>query len=281
MSGHAAPIPDVIVRNPVLKALLHVVFGGSAAGSLRQVLSEDRRAEKVACLQDDLSFGPFGQDDGAARIQWVEEVFGIEWEDIVIPTSSFLTLSCSSDVMPIVWISRRDAREYAGFLWWLSHLGDAPCSIVDVTDLTSNDYPERLVVSSSSLPAPEMRKLLGREAPLLDTDRTRYREQWQKLTTENAPLRVIDQPGSLVSAPLDYLDPVLLACATADWRKMARIIGEALRHFSEQDLHQAGDLFLAARTIELAEVGKLEWRGDLYAGLHHCEVRLPPDRQPG
>jgi len=269
-----------LMGNPVPKASLHVVFGGSAAGSLRQVLSEDRRTEKVACLQDDLSFGPFGQDDGAARIQWVEDVLGIGWEDIVVPTASFLALSCSSNVMPIVWISRHDAREYAGFLWWLSQLGDAPCSIVDVTDLESNDDPGRPVVSSSALPASEMRKLLGREALLLNVDRTRYREQWQKLTTENGPLRVIDQHGALVSAPLDYLDPVLLACATTDWRKMARIVGEALRHFSDQDLRQAGDLFLAARVIDLAEAGRLEWRGDLYAGLHQCELRLPPDADP-
>ena len=260
--------------------LLHIVFGESAAATLRQALADDGRADQIACLRDDFSRGPIAQGDAADRPQWAEDELGVtNWDDIFADTPYFLERSCASGVIPVAWISRRDARNYAGFLWWLSHLGDAPCSIIDVTDLTS-DVDTRLVVSPSSLSLPEMRGLLGREMPLTKTDRVRYQAQWQKLTAENAPLRVVDQHGSLLSAPIDHFDPILLDCAEAEWRKMAWIVGGALMHFWDDGLSQSGDILLRARLWDLAEAGKLEWRGDLYAGMMDCELRLPADRSP-
>jgi hypothetical protein len=32
--------------------------------------------------------------------------------------------------------------EYAGFLDWLWRLGDAPCEVVDLTDVTVSYFPE-------------------------------------------------------------------------------------------------------------------------------------------
>ncbi|WP_267433043.1 hypothetical protein [Sphingomonas sp. GM_Shp_1] len=68
-------------------------------------------------------------------------------------TVPFLEASCSNGVLPVAWISRRDARSYASFLWWLSHLGDAPCKIIDVTDLMVSGDETNTVLRPAISPA--------------------------------------------------------------------------------------------------------------------------------
>jgi hypothetical protein len=78
----------------------------------------------------------------------------------------------------------------------------------------------------------------------------------------------------LVSAPISAFDPLLLSCASRNWQKAARIVGEALAKDMEDGLLQTGDLLLIARLRALVETGLLESRGDLL-DIHRCELRLP------
>lgn len=253
------------------KPSCHVIFGSSGAGTLKQLLWQKGRAEQVVCPLDDFSFGPIANDD-AARTMWVEEELGFsDWGSVVVGTPIFLRTSCAADISPIVWISRRDARSYAGFLWWLSVLGDAPCSVIDITDMVIDDRP---VASLSQLSVEAMAPLLDTEIPLTSADRRNYQEIWHLLKSENAPLRIIGHSGALESAPITHFDSFLIAGATTTWRKMARIVGEALAMSWDGDLHQVGDHVLFGRLGALAESGVLEWRGDL-SSMQRCELRLP------
>jgi len=87
-------------------------------------------------------------------------------------------------------------------------------------------------------------------------------------------LRVLGADGALTSVPLDHFDADLLRHATAEWQKMALIVGTVLREFADNGLYQAGDIVLHARLADLAEAGVLEWRGDL-DHMTACELRLP------
>ena len=261
------------------KPVLHVLFGPSAEGSLRDGLAAAGRQDQVVCLYDDLSFGPINPPDADARIEWIEEELGYtEWDDVTAATRPFLVASLSPDIRPVAWFSRRDAHLYTGFLWWLWQLGDAPCDVIDVTELMvvhsgkdGKPRPPHLAVSPSLLLPDEMSNLLDRAAPLSPATRRHYRDLWERLTIENAPLRVLDEAG-LVSAPITFFDSLILSCATPTWLKMARVVGDALARSWEGDLHQTGDLVLAARVRALAKAGTLEWRGDL-SSMHKCEVR--------
>ena len=69
------------------------------------------------------------------------------------------------------------------------------------------------------------------------------------------------------------LDEALMAEASPQWRKVARLVGGAMSH---QLTRIAGipDLFYAQRVRHLVESGLLESRGDLrYMGF--SEVRIP------
>ena len=117
-------------------------------------------------------------------------------------------------------------------------------------------------------------KLWDLAEPLQQATRGRYRDLWQQLRTENAPLRVTDG-DKLVSAPISTFDRRLMSYVTNDWQKTARVVGMALASQMDDDLIQAGDIFLAARIDAIVESGGLEIQGKSALEMHDSLVRLP------
>jgi Protein of unknown function/Domain of unknown function (DUF1835) len=240
----------------------HVMFSTSAAGTLREALLMAQRPDEVLCLLDNFSFGPIATEKVEDRIHWVEQVLGCtEWEEFS-DSSDFLAAFEAPIVSVTVWMSRHESLIYAGFLWWLSHVGDLPVSIIEVDELTTMN-------------AEGMVDLLDCATHLKPKDRARYQGRWQQLKIENAPLRVADGEH-LVSAPIEHFDDNLLSYATHEWQKMSRIVGYKLAEFLDTRLHQTCDLVLGARLADLAVAGRLAWRGDL-THMGRCELRLPPN----
>jgi hypothetical protein len=237
------------------------MFSPSAAGSLKQALLTAERPDNVLCLFDNFSFGPIATDDAEARVRWVEEELGYpEWQDVTDSAAAFLAAFGAPLTNVTAWVSRRETLIFAGFLWWLSHIEDMPISIIEVAELSVMN-PANMV------------ECLDRSVPLSTDKRHFYQARWEQLKIENAPLRVIDGED-LVSAQLDHFDDTLLSHAAPEWKKMARIVGATLAEFYDSGVYQVGDLVLGARLADLAESGRLEWRGDL-THMQRCELRLP------
>jgi hypothetical protein len=260
---------------------VHIVFGESAGGSLRQALRSMKRKDRVLALNDDLSLGPIDPAEPRARRAWIAEELGYKvGEALVARVEGFWENALAPAQRWIVWTSRRSARDYTGFLEWLWRLGDQPCDIVDLTDTR---FPDRcaegpagylsLVISPGILSPDQIvaMGLVDRAQPLAPAPRARYRDIWSRLRTENAPLRVISETG-LSSAPITFYDEELLSYAVRHWRKVARIVGEALT--SQEEFSRCGDLLLAARMRALANAGRLEARGNPLK-MRFSEVRLP------
>ena len=242
------------------KPRCHVMFSTSAADTLREALLTVMRPDVVICPFDNFSYGPIATDQAADRVQWIEQVLGGRgWEELS-DNSDFLAAVADSTGSVTAWFSRRESLIYAGFLWWLSHVGERPISIIEVDELTIMN-------------ADGMVDLLDCATPLGASDRARYQARWQQLKIENAPLRVTNGEH-LVSAPIEYFDDKLLSYATQEWQKMSRIVGYTLAEFLDTRLFQPCDLVLGARLVNLAHAGRLEWRGDL-THMGRCELRLP------
>jgi len=171
-----------------------------------------------------------------------------------------LSASMEASKPPIAWISPDSAHSAAGFLWWLSHMADKECQILDVPRLSLLD-PE------------SMTEYLDKAEPLSAERRARSLGLWLQLQAENAPLRILGDAG-LMSAPLEHFDAALFKHATLEWQKMARIVAGVLGDFFLNGIYQTSDLVLGARLADLAEAGILEWRGDL-GHMAGCEMRLP------
>jgi len=259
---------------------VHIVVGDSAGGVLGQALRSMRRGDRVLALDDDLSIGPIDPADPRARAAWMARELGYDIDDAYVTrVGRFWAEALAPAERRIAWMSRRSTRDYSGLLEWLWRLGDAACAIVDLTELR---LPERcaegpasylsLVLSLGYLNPDQIEAmgLIDRAEPLSPAGRARYRDVWARLRAENAPLRVISETG-LSSAPITFYDEELLSYATPAWRKVARVVGESLAN--QREFAQCGDLFLAARVRALAEVGRLEARGNPLK-MRFSEVRL-------
>ena len=262
-------------------SVLHVVVGESAGGALRQALRTMNRDDRVAALVDDLTFGPINPAEPGARVAWAAQELGFGKSEMDIAR---LEKSWTAALAPaerrVAWMSRRSGSDYAGFLEFLWRLGDEPCEVVDLTDVR---FPERcaegpagylsLVISLGVMNPDEIvaMGLIERAEPLGAAARSRYRGLWRGLRAENAPVRVVSESG-LASAPITFYDDELLSYAVPQWRKVARIVGEALTN--QNGFFRCGDMLLAARVRALANAGRLEVRGNPLK-IRFSEVRLP------
>jgi hypothetical protein len=203
------------------------------------------------------------------------------WDGIARDSKTFWREALSRDPRKIVWLTRRSAMEYAGFLEWLWRMGDAPCEVVDLSEVMISRRPEHgpprppMLAKSLGMLNPDRisrDKLWDLAEPLQQTTRRRYRDLWQRLRSENAPLRVIAD-GELVSAPISFFDTQLMSYVTNDWQRVARVIGQTL--VAEMDVVQVGDIVLAARVSAMAQSGLLEIQGKSALEMHNSLVRLP------
>ncbi|HWK46203.1 MAG TPA: DUF3658 domain-containing protein [Stellaceae bacterium] len=262
---------------------LHIVFDPSAADRLRDALKQSGRDDRVIALSDDLSFGPINPYDEDTRARWVREEFAsTEWDEIGSEARAFWATALLGDADRTVWLSRRSTREYAAFLEFVWRLGEAPCRLVDITDLTlvrdwdGAQRPPRLVAGLDCVPGSQIVELglLDRARDFATEQREAYRGVWQKLREENAPLRVVLAALEMISAPLSYFDQDLLSCAKHKWVKSARIVGDTMELYRSDARGQMSSMVLIPRFQALVDAGLLEGQGDL-SRIRFSEVRLP------
>jgi hypothetical protein len=261
----------------------HFVFSPSGAANLAEALEQAGRDDQVVTFFDDLSFGPINPPDSTSRVKWVENELGrAGWDEMTTESERGWQKALSPDARRVAWLTRRSAMEYAGFLEWSWRLGDARCEVVDLTEVKISHRPEhgpprppRLALSLGMLHHDRIRndELWDLAEPLQTNARGRYRDLWQQLRSENAPLRVI-AGDKLVSAPISFFDSLLMSYVTDNWQKVSRVVGSAMASQMDDWIIQSGDMFLAARINALAESGRLEIRGKSALEILSSEVRL-------
>ena len=262
---------------------LHIVFTPSGAGSLSQALANAGRDDQVISSFDHLGFGPINPLDLSLRSKWVENELGwTGWDRIARDSEQFWREALVPGHRKVAWLSRRSAMEYAGFLEWLWRMGDTPCEVVDLSEVKISRGPEHspspppvLAMSLGILPSDIIcrDKLWDLAGPLPPAARESYRDLWQELRSENAPLRVIDG-DRLVSAPISFFDTRLMSYVTNDWQKVAMVIGKTLAAEMDDEVLQVGDIVLAARIDALVKSGRLEMQGKSALEMHKSLVRL-------
>jgi hypothetical protein len=258
------------------KPPLHAVFGMCAAASLRQALAQLGRDERVIGFPDDLSCGPINPPSAELRAAWVEEELGTDWDDVSEMAEQFWAEATSPSVLPTAWVSRRCAQEYTAFLEFLERIDDAAFRVVDLTDVEfawSSRRPPSPAFAFGIVTPKQMIEagLIERQRELSGAELRARRATWRHLKSENAPLRIVTRTG-LVSAPITYFDDFVLSCVADQWRKGARVVGEALGRMIDEPFCQTGDLVLWARVRALVDAGRVESQGDL-SSMRHSEVR--------
>jgi hypothetical protein len=263
------------------QSILHIAPGMSAAGSMRMATKMDGRDDEVIGLPDSLSFGPIEYSESKTRSAWVEDVLGYKWHDVIEESEQFWSRVLTTERPRVLWYSRSSAMEYTAFLECVWRLGDAPYSVIDITDVPivyrnnrRETLPPRPGACVSLITHEVMldNELLDKATPITAKQKASYRGLWSRLRAENAPFRVVDAKG-IHSAPLTFFDDLVRSCVTEVWQKSARVVGEALSKDWESGYHQVGDLVLFARLRELVELGAVESEGDI-SDMRQSKVRI-------
>jgi len=265
----------------IMTPMLHIVFGESAAGTLRLALRQANRDDEVLSFNDDLSFGPINPAVPSARAAWAKaELYFTDAALAVLDDTPDFWQTVRGAQKRVIWVSRRAAVEFCGFLEFVSQMGTQSYEVIDLTgaEIPSRTHDggsaNRAFFRLAELSSDELREnaLWDRAVPLSAEERQQYERSWQRLRRENAPFRVMEG-GAVVSASIEVYDDMLLSCLTTDWCRAARIIGEAMARSSGDPFGQAGDLVLFGRLRKLIDAGKFDARGNL-ATLRGSEVRL-------
>jgi len=262
---------------------LHIVFVDTLADDLRRALDIAGRPDRVAEFVDNLSLGPIDPPDPRDRLDWMTKSLGATGLEAQRPgwlarIDAFWQAVEAAPAL-VVWTARWSALELAGFLEFVWRLDGRPCAVADTSEARSSNGvdddsgSDPLVLSSSLLSAERIvgAGFLKRSAPLTGDGREQCIAQWRRLRSENAPLRVVTPARRLVSAPTTHYDAALLDAAAPNWRKVARVVGQAM---ADEPFDLWRQFFLQSRVRALVDGGALEARGNL-GRMRFSEVRLP------
>jgi hypothetical protein len=256
---------------------LHVAFGHSAEGSLREAVREAGRDDDVLAFPDDLSCGPIDSNEPSSRAAWWAQFVSVASEGETILEEFWDRIVSSRDRL-LAWFSRHSAPELSFFLAWTDRLGERPYDILDITGrqlpLKRSDgtLVLRSLPSVSIMSKDTLRSLLGTERPITAEEKDQSRRDWQRLRSENAPFRIVTEAG-LVSAPVDCFDPLLLAQAKPEWQSVAEVIHYSIFADAFEHYDQVGNVMLRARLVALVGEGRLIADGD--PADRSTRIRLP------
>jgi hypothetical protein len=95
-------------------------------------------------------------------------------------------------------------------------------------------------------------------------------DEWRKLCTENAMVRILEGGKKIVSKNEDFYDREILSGLTNEWQKG----NKAMHAILSKMKIKTGDVFLLWRMKKLAEEEKMEIHGDTAKGWKDFEVKL-------
>src|SRR5262245_22525124 len=115
---------------------LHIVFGDTAGGTLREAMAQSGSSGDVISFPDDLSFGPIDPPDPTRRIAWANRELGCSrvHERLTAEIEKFWTRALPTPARRIIWASKRSACDYAGLLECIWCFGEMSCELIDLTD---------------------------------------------------------------------------------------------------------------------------------------------------
>ena len=273
---------------------LHIVFGDSAAGTLKAALRElgiQSYRDKVVTFSDNFSIGPIWQlhqEKGLQnRLEWLNTHLTHEPADefeIWYSDSFRLALNridaVKDDTSVLIWIGN-NAHDQTGMRFALHLLQGRKIKVylANVTETYRERYkrfdPLHLgeIVHDKLIELIQVDQLIQ---PLSDNARIQLEQEWLSLANSQAELRIWkDDRIHIVSA--DYFDECLIRAAQhfhtgygkMDFMKSARLIGEVLGRLEQY----VGDEFLEYRLRELIQKGVFLMEGSLEA-MRFYSVKL-------
>lgn len=274
---------------------VHIVFGYSTAGSVRQVIKQLdlQESDGIICFPDLFSVGPIWKlhepEGRLYREEWIRTHLDPEYTDGNFDLTGELNpiqiLQQISEQSQIVIWGGYSAHEKIGsrYVQYLLKEYKNEMFEINAADICERKYntqdhqqyyrhtgeivPEKLI---------EVFHQIKRIHPLTTEQRSKYEQEWLRYSETKQVLRMwID--GEINMVEENYLDDYLLhtvyklqSLSNPDgYLKAARIVGEAMGYLEQH----IGDSFFEYRLRSLIYEGKLEIRG-VPSAMRYFSVRI-------
>jgi hypothetical protein len=265
---------------------LHVTFTGSGSVSLQRVLARLNRAEDVARLLDDFSMGPIDPGDADQRFEWQRDVISEEdptvaWSAKSPAVAAFWEKVSTWPGKILVWMSSHCVVELCGLHALLWRLPNANIDLIDIANVEfrsdgAPQFDERQAFATVRDERIVEHGLIDLATPISDATRATYREQWQQLRKENAPLRVLTDKG-LVSAAIEHFDARIRAQITNDWRRCSYVVVDVMTPMWNAPLLEfSSERFIFTRLLDLLDEDEFEGETDEELWSMRSRVRRRP-----
>lgn len=266
--------------------MLHIVFQEADISVLQKAIELDESmAGDIMHIKDDFAVGPiqsiYEAEGYQARRDWWKQVleFSPYTEQLEIVDDKLtvhnILKQLDEDTSLQIWIwMGQNQHDVCGYYWLMSQLSNYQGRIFVlylnnlpfINEKGGIFYPTAL----HEIQPKEFLKAKKLARPITTSEFEVDPDEWKKLCTENAMVRLLEGGKKIVGKDADNYDKDLLQVIGAEPQKLQKILGNA---FSKMKI-KTGDAFLVWRLRELAVTGKLEAQGDWARGWKEITFRL-------
>lgn len=243
---------------------IHIVFGASTRGTLRQAFKTNQITEQIVAMEDDLMLGPLGNilldSVQSFRFKWWEQVLNEEDKTEYIPYlhDSFKNLNVWASLLTdndslLFWVGD-SPTEQTGFMCLLANLPNSiPVSVVMVSQVYYKRYGKFRPRSTEEVSPEKLFSLIEDSKVLSPHVREQYVTNWNQLLEDNGNLRM-RKNRKVETVPEDYFDQEII---------------ERAKRISRENFHRKSDgFFYAVRLVgeiirrqkQRVNDGLIEWR---------------------
>jgi hypothetical protein len=266
--------------------MIHVVFQQADVEVLNKAIALDESiAGEIIEIKDDYAVGPLrnlnSPEAWQERRDWwkflLEQSPYIEQLDMVDDKLALHNLKQKLDEGDDdVWLwMGQNQHDVCGYYWLMSQLKDYQSRIYVLylnnlpflNEKGSLYYPTAIheILPKEILKAKKLSRPITLSEFEVDPD------EWKKLCSENAIVRILEGGKKIVSKEESFYDKEVLTAITGEWQKLHKVFGNMLSKMKIK----TGDVFLAWRMRKLAEEGKIELQGDwTKTGWKEVQVKL-------
>jgi hypothetical protein len=268
--------------------MLHIVFQHADVATLQKAIElDDSLQGDILEIKDDFAVGPIDSLDNeegwAVRENWWRELLSqspYSNENLVgsfndRKTVEELKRKLDEDQEEVAWLwMGQNGHDVCGYYWLISQLKEYQGKIFVlyfnnlpfINEKGNIFYPTTLheIQPKEFLKAKKLNRAVTLSEFEVDPD------EWKKLASENALVRILEGGKKIVSKDADFYDKDILANLANEFQKGNRAISNILGKMKIK----TGDVFLIWRMRQLAVQDKLEINGDTSKSWKDFEVRL-------
>ncbi len=276
--------------------MIHLVFQQSDVAILKSAIQMDPSLSgAVYQIRDDFAVGPLEDLQQQAgwnyRLLWWKSIIAGspythtppgDIDDRIVVAEAKQCLLNSEQESLWIWMGQ-NPHDVCGYFWLITQLEDFVGRMVVlylnnlpfINEKGQIFYPKAIheILPKEFLKAKKLNRKMTPGEFELD------REEWLRLTKENAGVRILEGGKKIIGKGPDFYDPDILGALNGSWLKANKAITQMLSRMRVK----TGDLYLWWRMKELAAQQKIEINGDPSKGWKDFELRLwgvAPEQMP-